>query len=171
MATSSITANLASTPVLSQTSAAYASTGEKSFTGTSAAAPHMAGAAALYKQAFPESTPDATLKYFTDHAKKPQGTAQNGYGAGLAFLDTVPQGAKTAAGSRTVSHWIKKESAARAAWPGRERRIHSLAARTLKPVSATTSAGSPPAAFDIPQQQHQIEQTASTHVRREFRPR
>jgi hypothetical protein len=77
------------------TSAAYATVNRKSFPGTSAAAPHMAGAAALYVQAFPDSAPDATLKYFTDHAKKPQGTAQNGYGAGLVFLDAVPQGAKT----------------------------------------------------------------------------
>ncbi len=79
------------------TSDAYATVGKKSFPGTSAAAPHMSGAAALYKQAFPDSTPDAMLKYFMDKAKKPQGMADNGFGAGLIFMDAVPQGARTTA--------------------------------------------------------------------------
>jgi subtilisin family serine protease len=78
------------------TSAAYASTGESSFPGTSAASPHAAGAAALYRQAFPDSTPDAALKYFTDHAKKLQNAGENAAGAGMIFMDAVPQGAKTA---------------------------------------------------------------------------
>lgn len=59
--------------------------------GTAAAA-HMAGAIALYKQAFPDATPDDVLKYFQDHAKKLSGADGdvNTSGAGRLDLGPVP---------------------------------------------------------------------------------
>jgi Subtilase family len=76
---------------------AYASVGGDAFFGTSAATPHVAGAAALYKQAFPNATPDAILTYLTKHAKQPKGSqrGKNITGAGLLFLDAVPPDAST----------------------------------------------------------------------------
>lgn len=75
--------------------AAYASIGRKTFAGTSAAAPHVAGAAALYKQAVPDATPDVTLRFLSERARKPQGSlvGDNISGVGLLFLDAVPQAA------------------------------------------------------------------------------
>jgi hypothetical protein len=75
----------------------YASIGGDAFFGTSAATPHVAGAAALYKQAFPDATPDAILAYLTKHAKPPKGSkrGENISGAGMLFLDAVPPNAST----------------------------------------------------------------------------
>ncbi|GEM_PF-1842005 len=84
---------------------AFASIGNATFFGTSAATPHVAGAAALFMQAFPDATPDTTLRFLDDHAKKPQGTpsGDNITGAGLLFLDAVPTNASTRpAPSRSV---------------------------------------------------------------------
>jgi subtilisin family serine protease len=75
----------------------YASVGGDTFFGTSAATPHVAGAAALYKQAFPNATPDMILAYLTKHAKQPKGSqrGENITGAGRLFLDVVPKDANT----------------------------------------------------------------------------
>src|SRR4029077_7935507 len=54
------------------TSAAYGTVGVVSFTGTSAAAPHIAGAAALYKQAVPDATPDTITKFLTERVSAPK---------------------------------------------------------------------------------------------------
>ncbi len=72
-------------------SLAYAMTGEKTFYGTSAATPHVAGAAALVLQAFPTMTPDALLDFFASHARQPKGTesAANIIGKGRLFLDAA----------------------------------------------------------------------------------
>ncbi|HEY8291957.1 MAG TPA: S8 family serine peptidase, partial [Thermomicrobiales bacterium] len=74
------------------TNDAYASVGVDTFLGTSAAAPHVGGAAALYKQAVPDATPDAILAFLTQHAGMPQGTEQgtNITGSGRLTLGAVP---------------------------------------------------------------------------------
>ena len=76
---------------------AYADIREKFFAGTSAAAPHVGGAAVLYRQAFPKATPDDVLNYFVKNAKKPAGmrAGENFTGAGTLFLGAVPGGAST----------------------------------------------------------------------------
>jgi hypothetical protein len=70
------------------TSAAYGTVGVISFTGTSAAAPHVAGAAALYKQAVPDATADALTKFVTERASAPKGSlaGPNVSGAGRLAL-------------------------------------------------------------------------------------
>jgi hypothetical protein len=67
---------------------AYASIGVETFLGTSAAAPHVGGAAALYKQVVPDATPDAILAFLTQHAGAPQGV--NITGSGRLALGTPP---------------------------------------------------------------------------------
>jgi hypothetical protein len=73
-------------------SRAYASVGVTTFLGTSAAAPHLGGAAALYKQAVPDATPDAILTFLTQHAGAPQGNERgtNITGSGRLVLGTPP---------------------------------------------------------------------------------
>jgi hypothetical protein len=84
---------------------AYASVGDERFAGTSSATPHVAGAAVLYKQAVPSSSPDDVLAYFTSHAKAPKGSKSgtNITGAGRLFLGTVPQNASTTPAPTRVS--------------------------------------------------------------------
>jgi subtilisin family serine protease len=75
------------------TNQAIASTGDGSdFCGTSAAAPHVAGAAALYKQAFPTASPDAILAYLQAHADASSygDLGPNVRGAGRLDLGPVP---------------------------------------------------------------------------------
>jgi len=83
---------------------AYASVRGKFFAGTSASAPHVGGAAVLYRQAFPKATPDDVLNYFVKNAKKPAGmrAGENFTGAGTLFLGVVPGGASTMPAPGTV---------------------------------------------------------------------
>lgn len=81
-------------------SIAYALVGEGSFFGTSAATPHVGGAAALLLQAFPGAQPDGMLQYFLTHARQPKGAQGGGndniIGGGRLFLDVVPTNASVA---------------------------------------------------------------------------
>jgi PKD repeat protein/subtilisin family serine protease len=65
------------------------------FAGTSAATPHVAGAAALVKQAFPNYTPEQIQKFLEDRAEDrgPRGK-DNDWGAGQLVLGSVPEQAK-----------------------------------------------------------------------------
>jgi len=65
------------------------------FAGTSAATPHVAGAAALVKQAFPNYTPEQIQKFLEDRAEDrgPRGK-DNDWGAGQLALGSVPEQAK-----------------------------------------------------------------------------
>jgi hypothetical protein len=92
----------APTNVLNQV---YGTLEDYRFSGTSAATPHLAGVAVLYKQAFPQSTPDAMFRYFAAHAKQPKGSKRgdNLTGVGRVFLDSVPSGAQTSPASTPPS--------------------------------------------------------------------
>ena len=86
-------------------SRAYASVGVTAFLGTSAAAPHLGGAAALYKQAVPNATPDAILAFLSQHAAMPQGNERgtNITGSGRLALG-APPGRDDDSASRTIRH-------------------------------------------------------------------
>ena len=59
------------------------------FPGTSQAAPHVAGLAALVRQRFPDYTPEETAKYLMDHAS-PRGDVPNStWGHGFAQLPPI----------------------------------------------------------------------------------
>jgi hypothetical protein len=64
------------------------STATGGFFGTSASAPHLAGAGALVKSRFPELTPEQIQAYLENHAKKDvvEGDKDNNFGAGRLFL-------------------------------------------------------------------------------------
>ncbi len=74
------------------TNGVYASVGVATFLGTSAAAPHVGGAAALYKQIVPDATPDAILAFLAQHAGTPQGSERgaNITGSGQLRLGAPP---------------------------------------------------------------------------------
>lgn len=61
------------------------------FTGTSAASPHAAGAAALVKQAFPDFTPEQVQKFLEGRAEDAAEPGKdNKYGSGILFLGQPP---------------------------------------------------------------------------------
>lgn len=72
------------------TSVTYGSTGDDEFCGTSAAAPHVAGAAALVWQAFPNSTPDSVLAFLRQRAKKLTGADADPNVGGAGRVDLGP---------------------------------------------------------------------------------
>jgi subtilisin family serine protease len=78
-------------PDLVAPSAVKSSSYQPFFDGTSAATPHVAGAAALVLQAFPNSTPDDILKLLQDRAVKLGDTPMNNkFGAGRLNLGQSP---------------------------------------------------------------------------------
>jgi len=82
--------------VSSATYGSFSSCGSSGFSGTSASAPHVAGAAALVKQAYPSYTP-AQLQAFLEGRATNLGAAgkDNAYGAGKLTLGTLPSVAPT----------------------------------------------------------------------------
>jgi len=69
------------------TSAVYKATADDVFCGTSAAAPHLAGAAALVRQANPLFTPDDLLAFFQTNAKHLTGAGADPNTGGAGRLD------------------------------------------------------------------------------------
>ena len=59
------------------------------FSGTSQAAPHVAGLAALVRQRFPDYTPEETAKYLMDHAAPRGEVPNNTWGYGFAQLPPI----------------------------------------------------------------------------------
>jgi len=78
------------------TNATVADALDEDFCGTSAAAPHVAGAAALYKQAYPDATPDDILAYFQQNAKKLDGADGDPNASGAGRLQLGPPPARPA---------------------------------------------------------------------------
>ena len=74
-------------------SAVYATTENDVFCGTSSAAPHVAGAAALVQQAYPTATPNDLLAFFQTHARPLMGpdADPNTGGAGRLALGPPPK--------------------------------------------------------------------------------
>jgi len=65
--------------------------GNSGFTGTSASSPHVAGAAALVKQAFPEFTPQQVQGFLEEQAEDAgEPGKDNRYGAGILTLGAPP---------------------------------------------------------------------------------
>ena len=56
------------------------------FSGTSQAAPHVAGMAALVRQRFPELTPEGVSEYLKDHTERRAAIPNNTWGYGFAQL-------------------------------------------------------------------------------------
>jgi subtilisin family serine protease len=72
------------------TSTTYTSTDDDEFCGTSAAAPNVAGAAALVWQAFPDSTPESVLAFLQQRAKKLTGADADPEIGGAGRVDLGP---------------------------------------------------------------------------------
>jgi len=74
------------------TSIAFGLVGSPQFNGTSAAAPHVAGAVALYQGVYPAATPDDVLRYLATHSVMPPDTLRgdSAVGAGLLNLGAAP---------------------------------------------------------------------------------
>jgi subtilisin family serine protease len=66
--------------------------GPSGFPGTSQAAPHVAGLAALVKQRFPGLAPDAVADYLTQQASARGSVPNNTWGHGLAHLPAMQPG-------------------------------------------------------------------------------
>ena len=60
--------------------------GDCGFPGTSAAAPHVAGMAALVRQRFPDLNPEGVADYLKDHAERRETVPNNTWGYGFAQL-------------------------------------------------------------------------------------
>nr|BAL58743.1 hypothetical protein HGMM_OP2C291 [Candidatus Acetothermum autotrophicum] len=90
---------------------------KQGFTGTSAATPHVAGAAALVKQAFPHYTPDQIQKFLEDRAEDrgPRGKDTD-WGAGQLVLGSVPEQAKPPSAPSGLNATAKSPTAIDLSW-------------------------------------------------------
>lgn len=90
---------------------------EQGFTGTSAATPHVAGAAALVKQAFPHYTPAQIQRFLEDRAEDRGSSGKdNDWGAGQLVLGAVPEQAKPPNAPSSLNATAKSPTAIDLSW-------------------------------------------------------